>query len=506
MRIYLLWVVILFFTFYAWKDWWKTLCFLIVLMAFIERPDMPKTVFNIPGMNPWNLLMMFTLMAFWVTEKKGGRAGIKIEGRVVFLIWWYLAVILISFARGIVDLGGVIEYATLLQREVHSKRDFFIDDLINVLKYTLPGLLFFLGCNSLNRFKWGLLSVLIMNLLLALLVIKATPLGYLSDGYSLQKAAIRIIDRDIGYYRSDLAVLLGGGAWAIYAYRSLFKGAFLGISTNIAAVLTTFAIALTGGRIGVGSWAVSALALAYLRWRRFLVYAPILALIVIATVPAVQERVFQGFSGDEEVVERRNPQTQDVIESTEGSVDMVSVTSGRTVIWPLVIEKIGESPLIGYGRHAMQRSGVSLATLEMGNPFPHPHNAYLQMLLDNGWLLSLPVFFFYFLLVRYSISLFKDDSSGIYVAAGGAGIAFILAQLVGCVAGQSFYPMASQVSMWCVIGLVLRLYYERERIRKEFGSEAGAQEYADPWKMSRTYMEAEASKKKNKRRNFYMQS
>lgn len=503
MRIYLLWMVILFFTFYSWKDWWKTLCFLVLLMALIERPDMPKTVFGIPGMNPWNLLMMFTLMAYWASRKRESGSSVEVEGRIVFLIGWYIAVILISFARGIVDLGGIIEYATILQRQVNSKAGFFIDDVVNVIKYTLPGILFFYGCNSLDRFKWGLLSVLLMNLLLALLVIKAIPLGYLTDGHSLQKAAIRIIDRDIGYYRSDLAVLLGGGAWAIYAYRSLFKGAFLGISTNIAAVLTTFAIALTGGRIGVGSWAVAALTLAYLRWRRFLLIAPMLALVVIATVPAVQERVLQGFDGDDEIVERQDPLTQDITQSTEGSVDMSSVTSGRTIIWPLVIEKIAESPLIGYGRHAMQRTGVSMETLELGNPFPHPHNAYLQLLLDNGWLLSLPIFFFYFLLVKYSISLFRDDSSKVYVAAGGAGIAFILAQLVGAMAGQSFYPMASHVSMWCVIGLVLRLYYERERIRKEFGSEVDALEYDDPWKMSQTLQKEAAAKKASKPRNFY---
>ena len=50
-----------------------------------------------------------------------------------------------------------------------------------------------------------------------------------------------------------------------------------------------------------------------------------------------------------------------------------------------MIEKIKEAPLFGYGRLAMRRTGLSAFLMEqLGESFPHPHNAYLEQLLDNG--------------------------------------------------------------------------------------------------------------------------
>ncbi len=39
----------------------------------------------------------------------------------------------------------------------------------------------------------------------------------------LQKRAVRVIDREIGYFRSDVAVLLSGAAWAFFALIQLSK-------------------------------------------------------------------------------------------------------------------------------------------------------------------------------------------------------------------------------------------------------------------------------------------
>ena len=55
-RITALYIFVTFLAIYAWKDWFKSLCGLILLMAVIEHPDMPKTVLGIQGLNPWNVL------------------------------------------------------------------------------------------------------------------------------------------------------------------------------------------------------------------------------------------------------------------------------------------------------------------------------------------------------------------------------------------------------------------------------------------------------------------
>ena len=63
-RITALYIFVTFLCIYAWKDWFKSLCGLILLMAVIEHPDMPKTVLGIQGLNPWNVLfaMIFKVL------------------------------------------------------------------------------------------------------------------------------------------------------------------------------------------------------------------------------------------------------------------------------------------------------------------------------------------------------------------------------------------------------------------------------------------------------------
>ena len=126
-----------------------------------------------------------------------------------------------------------------------------------------------------------------------------------------------------------------------------------------------------------GSWSVWCCA--SLRWRRYLLLVPVAIAAVLLLVPGASERLMQGFT----------PETHDLrsrkIESSGGSVDEYTITAGRNVAWPLVIAKIREEPLLGYGKMAMQRTGITMFLYtEYGELFPHPHNAYLEMLLDNG--------------------------------------------------------------------------------------------------------------------------
>ncbi len=65
MRVYALYLVVFGLSIYAYRDWFKSLCGLIVLMAVIEHPDMPKSILGIQGMNPWNVLLI-NVMAGWV--------------------------------------------------------------------------------------------------------------------------------------------------------------------------------------------------------------------------------------------------------------------------------------------------------------------------------------------------------------------------------------------------------------------------------------------------------
>jgi hypothetical protein len=67
----------------------------------------------------------------------------------------------------------------------------------------------------------------------------------------------------------------------------------------------------------------------------------------------------------------------------------------------------------------------------------------------------------------HSASLLRDSRSMVFVAAGGACLALILALLVASAGSQSFYPREGALGMWCAIGLMLRVKVERDRAQLE---------------------------------------
>jgi O-antigen ligase len=148
--------------------------------------------------------------------------------------------------------------------------------------------------------------------------------------------------------------------------------------------------------------------------------------------------------------------------------DAFAITSGRTKIWPLVVDKIQESPLVGYGRYAMQRTGLTdYIARVLHDEFGHPHEAYLEVLLDNGvigFICMMPIFF---LLLGKSAGLFLDRSDVLYEAAGGVAVALLLALFIAAFGAQTFYPREGVVGMWAALGVALRVFVDRTRQREE---------------------------------------
>ena len=146
------------------------------------------------------------------------------------------------------------------------------------------------------------------------------------------------------------------------------------------------------------------------------------------------------------------------MEVKEGEISWYTVTSGRSFAWPFVLEKIAERPLVGHGRDAMIRTGTAaMLWYNYGEEFPHPHNLYLQWILDNGILGAIPVFAMFFIFVRRSLFLFRDTYDLTCVTIGGVTLALLLAFLIAGIGSQTFYPREGAVGMWCAIGLMLRV-------------------------------------------------
>lgn len=461
-RITLLWLFITFLGLYAWKDWYKALCGLILLMAVIEHPDMPKTMMGIQGLNPWNILLAIIAMA-WVASRKREGLTWDMPRHISFLLLAYVTVIFVAFFRLLENPQEVIAWDVAAGHGATTVMGMWSEYIINSIKWVFPALLLYDGCRDRSRFNWAVVSLLGLYVLLGVQVIKWMPLDSLVSGDQLSERSLKILSKEVGYHRVNLSMMLAGATWAIFAARVLVDQqrwlfVILGLS-----LLVFFAQSLTGGRMGYVTWAVVGFVLASIRWRKYLFFLPAVALLIVLFVPAAMERMSQGF----------NPESRDTNVRIHGSnalasadgPDAYTITAGRNIAWPLVIEKIKESPWTGYGREGMKTTSVaSILILEYGEVFPHPHNAYLQLLLDSGLLGFIPVLLFYLLILKYSMSLFRDSTSPVFIAAGGISLSLVIALLVASMGSQSFYPREGSVGMWCAIGIMLRVYVERQRI------------------------------------------
>lgn len=442
---------------YSFRDWFKSLCALIILMAFIEHPDMPKGLFGIQGLSVWNIVLVSVCMGAYLKRKEEGLIW-DMPKKITILLVMYVGVIVIAYLRFIVDLDGMEEYSFVVGKSFDSKLGLTSEHLINPIKWLAPATLLFIGCRTEARFRQGLYSLLAMYIMLALQIIRWMPLGELSGGEDFADRALRVLQKEIGYHRVDLSMILGGAFWAIVAARSYVKSALAKLIMPGFLAITFLGQALTGGRAGYVTWAAVGFAMAWLKWRRYLLLAPIAAVLLIGFVPAIKDRMLQGF--DSESVDNR---AHDVEAEWIGhdEYDFYTVTAGRVIAWPFVVEKIVERPIVGYGRRAMQREGIATRLMtELGESFPHPHNAYLEFILDNGLIGFIIAMTLFIHLGVYAKRLLVDKESSEAVAAGGACFALMLSLAIAAVGSQTFYPREGTVGMWCAIGLMMRIHVQ----------------------------------------------
>lgn len=479
-RLTLLWMFIGYIGVTAWKDWYRSLCGLILLTALIEHPDMPKSIIGVQGLNPWNILLFIVVLA-WLAHRGQERLQWDMPGKVNGLLVFYFLVILVSFLRMMADLHGYEALMLLRGLPIPSTGALVSEHIINAFKWVIPGLLLFDGCRNQKRLRMGIISILLMYFILAVLVIKWMPLSNINGGEELSERSLKILIKEIGFHRVNLSMMLAGASWAVFASRE-FIGRQHVRWMFLVSLLIFFAQALTGGRMGYVTWAGVGFVIIWCRWRRYLLFVPVAVALVFFLVPSVWDRMSQGFV---QGTYRESSRFEKMgYEQGEGP-DVYSVTSGRNIAWPLVIDKIKDSPWVGYGKEAMAQTGLASYLLTQYNEtFPHPHNAYLQLLLDNGILGALCILPFYVLMLKNSYSLFRDGRSPEFIAAGGCCLALVLALLVASMGSQTFYPREGALGMWCAIGLMLRVHLQRSRLPKM--SSSSSEEITDDSLWGRT--------------------
>jgi O-antigen ligase len=443
------------FSLYAFRDWFKSLCALILLMAVVEHPDMPKTILGIQGLNPWNLLLL-AVVAAWAKHR--GEEGFKwdLPVHISAVLLLYLTVILVGFARMMTDRSYLDDSPLSLTSEY----------LINTVKWVIPGILLYDGCRTRERFRLGIICVLGVYVLLGIQVIKWMPLNFAISGDSLSERSLKILVNEVGFHRVNISAMLAGATWAVFASRILGETSKQRLYILLASGLLVFAQALTAGRAGYVTSALVGCVLCAIKWRRYLLVAPLAVVAVLIIAPGVAERMFEGFTSGTQAVPTR---VRALVGDSAGA-NVYTITAGRNLIWPFVIDKISEAPWLGQGRLAMVRTGLaSFLATELDEGFSHPHNGYLELLFDNGIIGAIPVLAFFAMVLWYSFRLFMDNRNRICVGVGGATLAFVLALLFASMGSQSFYPREGWLGMWCLIFLMFRVRVQHALVVAQAG-------------------------------------
>lgn len=432
---------------YAWSPGWRKLrpgwlfstCGAVMMMAVLERPDMPRSI-GIPGINLWNILMINNVVA-WLSRRNWEGYDWDLPSKIKTRGLLFCGVMLVAFLRVLIEAHPLAP-----EHGFNAFAAYFV----NCFKWLLPGLILFDGCRSEEQSRNALLLILSTYILIALQTIKTMPLGAIGSGDDLSEMAARRIRRDVGYHRIDVSMMLAGATWAIYCCSGLFAAAWQRSVVWGICGITLLGHALTGGRMGYIALMGIGVILAVTKWRKLLLLGPVGLIALVALVPSARERMLMGFGGQEGAI---------VVQQ-----DNNEITAGRTNIWPLTIEHIKERPLFGWGRTGFQTSGLEQRSYaELGESWPHPHNAYLEYLLDTGivgMLLTLPI---YLTLVIWAFQLLRKRES-FPAAVGGVALSLFMALLFASMGAQTLYTRESVVMMWALAGLLVRCWVEYDKV------------------------------------------
>ncbi len=427
---------------YSRRDWYVALCGVVVLTAFSEYPATPRLT-SIPGVTFWSVTLCAVFLV-WLTTREGRW---DIPRGWLIVLGLYVVVGLAAVSRTLLDLDAFASRAVmagLVESGSYDATTLLIDYLYVPCRYILIGFMLMDGARTRRRLWLGIGAVVLTGLVYALIINKHMPLSGLMGASARRRDRV---GRETGIHPNDVAVFLGTTFWITLAILHTMKNRkWIRLAAPAVIVVVLMALLYTYSRAGYIAFAGVGVVYCLVNraWKTLGVIGLAAAGVCVA-FPSVPARLLTGFG------------VQTVTGDT--TTDMEEVTAGRwTEIWPAAIEGIAESPLIGYGLCGFVMSPALEAHIAMiGYGAPHPHNAYLEALLDVG-ALGLPVVLapLVYVLVTGCVLVRKRPGDRILNLAGLAGVVAASTMLIQGLSGQHFGFHENMFFFWCIAGLVAR--------------------------------------------------
>lgn len=414
------------------RDWRIGLCLLVVAFPHSGSELMPRSMFGVTGLNPFNLLFVGTLGSVFLARVRNVQSFSFIVDR---RLWAALLLPYVLWsAYGAPSVKNIPEYFYLLDLVSFDNAISYFRD-VAVRRVLFSVLFITLVATAVVQIKdLRLLINLIWVTLLGFAVwliyfvaISGVPLSVWAQAES------RSLFNGAGYHPNDMGLMFNMGyALLLFTQRETGNGGYRWLMRG-GLCIVALAEMLTFSRGGYVGFAVVNL-LYFSNRRQFpiiLGLGTVLWLLVtlLPDLPVFQ-RLSLGFS-----TRRAN-----------------DISAGRTEdIWAPLLPSFMESPLVGHGVYsilwaeATQRGHI----LEV----VHPHSAYFEALLDLGILGTALVLGFYFYLYKHLRMLSRESEDVVLRGFFRGGAACVVVLLVQGVSGQSFVPTHLQAFLWIAAGI-----------------------------------------------------
>jgi len=416
---------------------------LIVLMPLSRSHVFPHAMFGVTGLNPVNLLLAATLGACLLQGLGDGSLRRFLPAP---LAWLYVAPLAAAAALGVRHVGDIVPGFALygliqFDDAAGYLRDLLFKPLLLVVFALLVAAAAARSAKPQALLVPACLSVWVMAALV--LVFVAQSGAGLGD---LAGAGARSFLSPLGIHANDLGRLyVSAYALLLFTWAAAGPGPLRPLLLATAGVVVASLVLTFSRGALLGFMIVNVLFLLWRRSGRVLLAAALLAAAAPLLVPdAVFERLDMGFG-----------------------MGANAVSAGRIDgLWlPLLPEALA-SPVFGHGLGSILWSHAMHAA-QAGDPriigATHPHNAYLETLLDMG-LAGLVLFGAYYLHVWRGLRALAADAAldpllGGFFQGAAAALAALLAVAV---ADSSLAPRAEQVYLWLAIGLMYGVRARRE--------------------------------------------
>ncbi|MBX3394879.1 MAG: O-antigen ligase family protein [Phycisphaerae bacterium] len=422
----------------AVRRWFLALCGLVFLTVLTQHPNMPREIAGIQGLNPWNASFL-AIFSMWILTRHNDPPRAQTPPRVALIVLSYASVLTLTGLTAVMDSDSMHADG----RAIASARDVFVETIINPMKYLMVGIMFYDGATTRLRVKQAVFTAVGSGAAYAALMYKSLKTGVFTMDYS---AARRATDKLVGLYANDMGEVLAFTLWAGLIAVLLIQRHWLKFGWLLANAAVVPCFAVLKSRAGFLAFCATGLVLGVLKWRRILLALPIVLLSVVVFAPNVVDRVMTGVASD------------GIADS-----DWDAISAGRTTyLWPAALNQFVDSPIFGRGRFTILRTGMYDAIYDVAGGVPtHPHNSYLEMLIDAG-VIGLAICLISMAgLARSGLALMRQRYDPLMTAVGAIGLIGVVTELSAGVAGSSFYPGQSAVPYLCIWGVLLRAVVEK---------------------------------------------